>query len=86
MAGLILRLPSILATLARAFRDFSSGIFLWYLMLIAEAQAPTVQPEIVLQTPRLGQQEEVVLGEAYQLMATIFDVERLEKKLAIPAF
>jgi hypothetical protein len=84
MPGLLLRLPSILATLARAFGDFSSGVFLWYLMLTGEAQAPTVQQETVLQPPQLSQEQEAVLSDAYQQMATLFENYRLGEKLQAP--
>jgi hypothetical protein len=44
------------------------------------------QQETVQQLPELSEEGKAVLDEAYQLTATIFDVECLEKKLAIPAF
>lgn len=38
------------------------------------------------QPPQISREQEAVFGEAHQLLATIFEVYRLDQKLQIPAF
>jgi hypothetical protein len=78
--GLVVRLPDIIAKLARAFRDISIGCLAWFAML-SEAQAPQAPQEIVLRPPVLSQEQEALVAEFQQHMATVFQVQMFERDL-----